>query len=344
MPTGSLHFLDAEKVGGLNLPAPTTSSLIQSHSGVATSGVKPKRPLDALQLDGPDLLERHGCPVRRLHDLLAHHHLAGPGVVRDPRREVDRTAEVVTVLEDHRPCVESDVGRWQVVVRDTLGHLEGREHGTTRFPEIEHHSVAEPLHRSAPVFLGGPPDQACQLRRQIRGGLIATLLGQPRVPGDVEEADRRRTVQPTVQTGPAPTRPRRPRRTPVSRRVPAGRGRWRGGPARGRGPSGTRGRLGPPSSRPPSCPPGEGAVRPPTSKNPSRSRRSGADFPRRPGAPARWPPDGTPSRAGAPSPARSIIRLRGRDPRAEAPRSRPPLGPPSGGPWRSPSSRSVRGT
>jgi hypothetical protein len=55
------------------------------------------------------------------------------------------------------------VGRRQVVGRGALDHLEGREQGATGFAEIEHHPVAEPLHRSAPMFLGGPSDQGGEL-------------------------------------------------------------------------------------------------------------------------------------------------------------------------------------
>src|SRR5919106_1674090 len=128
------------------------------HSRVAAGGVEPKRPCDAPQFDRTDLEEGHGCSVRRVDDLLAHHDLTGPGVIGYPRRQVDGTAEVVTLLENHRPRVESDPGRRQIVTGDALDHVEGREYGITGFSEIEHHPVAEPLHRSPPMFLGGPSD------------------------------------------------------------------------------------------------------------------------------------------------------------------------------------------
>src|SRR5918999_1287954 len=86
------------------------------------------------------------------------------------------------------------------MTRHTLNHLEGGEHRTTGFREVEHHPVAEPLDRLPPVLLGGPSHKGGQPRRQIRGGLIPPLLGQSRVSGDVEEAHRRRTVEPTEQT------------------------------------------------------------------------------------------------------------------------------------------------
>jgi hypothetical protein len=51
------------------------------------------------------------------------------------------------------------------------------------------------------VFLGGAPDQAGQPRRQVRRGLVSLLLGQPRVPGDIEEDHGWRKVQPLEQAG-----------------------------------------------------------------------------------------------------------------------------------------------
>src|SRR5437016_5079467 len=63
---------------------------------------------NALQLHGPDLGERDRRVAGRLHDVLAHEHLAGSGVLLDPGRDVHRSAEVVTLLEDHRPGVDPD--------------------------------------------------------------------------------------------------------------------------------------------------------------------------------------------------------------------------------------------
>src|SRR5919106_4252731 len=86
------------------------------------------------------------------------------------------------------------------MTRHTLNHLQGGEHRTTGFREVEHHPVAEPLDHLPPVLLGGPSHKGGQPRRQIRGGLIPPLLGQSRVSGDVEEARPRRTVERTEQT------------------------------------------------------------------------------------------------------------------------------------------------
>jgi hypothetical protein len=45
------------------------------------------------------------------------------------------------------------------------------------------------------VALGGPLDKLGQPRSQLRRGLVASLLGQPGVPGNVQEAHRRGIVQ-----------------------------------------------------------------------------------------------------------------------------------------------------
>jgi hypothetical protein len=71
--------------------------------------VEPERPWDALQLHGTDLGERHRPSVGRVDNLLAHQHLARSGVLGDPRRQVHRPAEVVTVLEHHRPRMDGEL-------------------------------------------------------------------------------------------------------------------------------------------------------------------------------------------------------------------------------------------
>src|SRR4029450_4315293 len=65
---------------------------------------------DALQFDRTDGGDADAVEVRRIHDLLTHQHLAGSCVLRDPRRDVDGSAEVVTLLEDDPPGVDPDPG------------------------------------------------------------------------------------------------------------------------------------------------------------------------------------------------------------------------------------------
>ena len=60
---------------------------------------------------GPISVKAMGPPLRRVDDLLADQHLAGPGVLADSRPQVHGPAEVVTILEHHRPGVDPHVRR-----------------------------------------------------------------------------------------------------------------------------------------------------------------------------------------------------------------------------------------
>src|SRR5688572_30003233 len=119
---------------------------ILCRSGVLAGDVEPKRLWDAFQLHRPNLGECDGSSVRRVDDLLADQHLAGSGVVGDPCRDVHGPAEVVTFLEDHRPGVDPHVRRWEGLASDDLHHLDSGENGISWLWEVEHHTVAEPLH------------------------------------------------------------------------------------------------------------------------------------------------------------------------------------------------------
>src|SRR5204862_7269110 len=63
-----------------NVPEPTSEVSSGAHrrqsSTGSTSRVEEQSTGDALQLDGPDPGERHQPPIGRIHDLLAHQHLA----------------------------------------------------------------------------------------------------------------------------------------------------------------------------------------------------------------------------------------------------------------------------
>src|SRR5512133_1613118 len=126
-------------------------------SGAAAGDIKLKRPWDALQLHRPDLGECHWSSVRPVDDLLADQHLALSGVLGDPCRDVHGSAEVVPFLEDHRPRVDPNMRRWKAVAPDHLHHLNGGEHGISRLWEVEHHTIAQPLHGRSSVLLRGPP-------------------------------------------------------------------------------------------------------------------------------------------------------------------------------------------
>ena len=103
----------------------TPDSPILCPSRVAAGNLEPKRSWDALELDRPDVGEGHGLSLGRVDDLLADQHLAGPGVLGDPRRQVHRPAEVVTLLEDHRPRVDPE-RIWRLGVRIPRGAHQQR--------------------------------------------------------------------------------------------------------------------------------------------------------------------------------------------------------------------------
>ena len=78
---------------------------------------------DPLELDRPDLRERHRRSVGRVHHLLAHQDLTGSGVLGDPRRDVHGPAEVVALLaaKDHVNVFLYDGG----IVPDPAGIITG---------------------------------------------------------------------------------------------------------------------------------------------------------------------------------------------------------------------------
>ena len=85
--------------------------------------------------------------------------------------------------------MKPDMGRRQARVGDPGDHVEGRQDTRPGIAEVEHHAVAEPLDRLAAVLDRGSLDEPGQRAGQLGRGVVAALLGQPGVPGDVEEAD-----------------------------------------------------------------------------------------------------------------------------------------------------------
>ena len=61
--------------------------------------------------------------------------------------------------------------------------------------EVEHDAVAEPLHRAAPVTQGGLLHDAREVGGELGRGLVASLLGERRVAGQVEKGDRGRLLR-----------------------------------------------------------------------------------------------------------------------------------------------------
>ena len=115
------------------------------------------------------------------------------------RREVDGPPEVVATLEADGAGVEADVrGRQSrrqapstISSVATTPAVGSRKWNITPSPS---HFTGLPSWRSAGRWTSAEPS------RQVGRGLVPPLLGDPREPGDVEEADRRRLDQPAARS------------------------------------------------------------------------------------------------------------------------------------------------
>jgi hypothetical protein len=105
-----------------------------------------------LQLDGTDGGEDDFCPARRIDNFLRDEYLACARVVCDPCGHVHSSSEVVTLLEEDRPRVESHMRRRQTGGAHAIDHLQGGHHAWPRIAEVEHDAVAQPLDRLASVL------------------------------------------------------------------------------------------------------------------------------------------------------------------------------------------------
>src|SRR4029453_12807331 len=102
---------------------------------------------EAIQRDGPD--RRKADRLQRVgvrDDLVADEDLPWSGIVGDPGRHVDRAAEIVAVLEAHRPGVQADPGLRQVELGDAVDQLQPALDALRRVGEMEHYAVAEQLY------------------------------------------------------------------------------------------------------------------------------------------------------------------------------------------------------
>ena len=93
------------------------------------------------------------------------------------------------------------MGRRQPGLGHALRHLEGGYHAWSGVREEEHHPIAEPLDRPAAVLDRCPLHEPTELLGEVSRRLVAPLLGQPRVAGDVQEAHRRWMLEAAVQAG-----------------------------------------------------------------------------------------------------------------------------------------------
>src|SRR4029453_13905906 len=81
------------------------------------------------------------------------------------------------------------MGWWQIDRRAALNQVEAGDHGCPGLPKVEHPAVPEPPDRPAPSTPRDVVHQRDQPPRDLSGGLVAALLGQARVAGQVDKAD-----------------------------------------------------------------------------------------------------------------------------------------------------------
>src|SRR5215213_11584945 len=79
--------------------------------------------------------------------------------------------------------------------RYAVYQLQGRNHTGSRVAEVHHRAVTQPLHRPTAALERASSDKSAQPLSQVGGGLVATLVCEAGVTGNVEEADGRRSVE-----------------------------------------------------------------------------------------------------------------------------------------------------
>src|SRR6266508_3423734 len=167
----------------------------------AGNAVEGHREGDPFETGGPDANESEPGIIHELDRLCTGEYLSGPGPGCDPGGDVDRPAEHVAILGDHRACVDADVGGRQARARSALHHLQGGHHPRGRFLEEEHASVAQPPHRLPTVASGDVLDERGEACREAGRDLVPPLLRESGISGEVDEADGRRPREALVQTG-----------------------------------------------------------------------------------------------------------------------------------------------
>src|SRR5512132_3000799 len=79
---------------------------------------------------------------------------------------------------------------WRQIDRGAgLDQVETSYHRCPRLPKVEHPAVPEPPDGPAPSTLRDVVHQCDQPPRDLSSGLVAALLGQPGVPGQVDKAN-----------------------------------------------------------------------------------------------------------------------------------------------------------
>lgn len=133
------------------------------------------------------------------HDLVDQD-LPSTRVVRDPRRGVHCSAEVVPALDHDRSRSHSHVRPGKSRLGRVPHHVQCRTHRTRRILEVAHHAVTQPLHR-LPSMLPRPPlDHPRESLCQARSLLVPKLLGEEGESLEVQETHRSRHLRSSVET------------------------------------------------------------------------------------------------------------------------------------------------
>src|SRR5687767_11021095 len=90
---------------------------------------------------------------------------------------------------------------WQIDHRGTLDQVEAGDHRCPGFPKVEHPAVPEPPDGPAPSTPRDVIHQRDQPPRDLRSGLVAALLGQAGVAGQVNKANGWWLRHPCLETG-----------------------------------------------------------------------------------------------------------------------------------------------
>src|ERR687891_763891 len=140
----------------------------------------------ALELEGTDFDETESARRDVRQDVLPGRDLSRPGLGRDSRRDVDRPTEVVALVVDHGTCITPTwaSGKPAGWTRSTIS---SDAHRVARILEVEMHAVPQHLHDGTSMARSDLVDQLGELERDARRLLVAGLLGQPRVTGEVRE-------------------------------------------------------------------------------------------------------------------------------------------------------------
>jgi hypothetical protein len=97
--------------------------------------------------------------------------------------------------------VQTNVRRWQPRLRRLADHLERGQHTGSSIAKLEHHPVAKPLDHSPIVLRRRALDDPREARGKVGCSFVAAFLRDAGISRQVEEADRRWTVEGRMGAG-----------------------------------------------------------------------------------------------------------------------------------------------